>query len=63
MVNFLDPQCQGYGNEAPQASAIERAEPKEEAEEIIVQTRAWALFASGAGMDIEERTHAALILS
>jgi hypothetical protein len=20
MVNFLDPQCQGYGNEAPQAS-------------------------------------------
>ncbi len=63
MANFPDPQRQGYGNEAPQASAIEKAEPEEEAEEIIVQTRAWALFASSAGTDIEERTHAALILS
>ena len=63
MANFPDPQRQGYGNETPQASAIEKAEPEEEAEEIIVQTRAWALFASGAEMDIEERAHTALILS
>lgn len=63
MADFPDSQRQEYGNEAPQVSAIEKAKPEEEAEEIIVQTRTWALFASGAGMDIEERTRAALILS
>ena len=63
MEDFPDPQRHGYFDETPQASAIEQAELEDEAGDIIVQTRAWALFASGAEMDIEERAHTALILS
>jgi hypothetical protein len=63
IANFPHLQRQGYGDEAPQASAMEKAEPEDEAGAIIVQTSAWALFASGAGMDIEERAHTALTLS
>jgi hypothetical protein len=52
-----DPHRQGYGDEAPQDAAIEPAEREAGAGDIIIQTRAWALFASGADMDIEERAH------